>query len=57
MIGSKSAQILAAEVLEVEYKGSDDETMVVWAVIHRLSSETSYKHHMPMTDGRAAAFT
>ena len=40
----------AAEVLEIEYKGSDDETMVVWAVIHRFSSETSYKHNMPMVD-------
>ena len=31
----------AAEVPEVEYKGSGDETMVVWAVIHRFSLETS----------------
>ena len=44
--------ISAAEVLEVEYKGSDDETMVVWAVIRRFSLETSYKHNMPMVDQR-----
>ena len=42
----------AVEVLEVEYKGSDDETMVIWAIIHRLSSETSYKHNMPMVEQR-----
>ena len=42
--------ISAAEVLEVEYKGSDDETMVVWAVIHQFSLETSYKHNMPMVE-------
>ena len=43
----------AAEVLEIEYTGSDDETMVVWAVIHHFSSETtSYKHNMPMVDQR-----
>ena len=42
----------AAEVLEVEYKRSDDETMVVWAFIRRLSSETSYKHNMPMVEQR-----
>ena len=44
--------ISAAEVLEVEYKGSDDETMVVWAVIHRFSLQTSYKHNMPMVEQR-----
>ena len=44
--------ISAAEVLEVENKGSDDETMVVWAVIHQFSLETSYKHNMPMVDQR-----
>ena len=44
--------VSAAEVLEVEYKGSDDETMVVWAVIHRFSLETSYKHNMPMVEQR-----
>ena len=42
----------AAEMLEVECKGSGDETMVVWAVIHRFSLETSYKHHMPMVEQR-----
>ena len=26
--------------------------MVVWAVIHRLSSETSYKKNMPMVEQR-----
>ena len=41
-----------AGVLDIEYKGSDDETMVVWVVIHRLSSETSYKNNMPMVDQR-----
>ena len=44
--------ISAAKVLEVEYEGSDDETMVVWAVIHRFSLETSYKHIMPMVEQR-----
>ena len=39
-----------AGVLDIEYKGSDDETMVVWAVIHRFSSETLYKLNMPMVD-------
>ena len=42
----------AADVLEVGYKGSDDETMVVWAVIHRFSLETSYKLYMSMVEQR-----
>ena len=44
--------ISAAEVLEVEYKGGDDETMVLWAVIHRFSLGTSYKRNMPMVEQR-----
>ena len=42
----------AAEVLEVEYKESDDETMVVWAVIHRFALDASYNHNMPMVEQR-----
>ena len=50
--GDGVGYLSAAEVLEVEYKGSDDETMDVWAVIHRFSLETSYKHYMPMVEQR-----
>ena len=41
-----------AEVLEVEHRGSDDETMVVWTMVHRHSLTTSYKHNMPLTQQR-----
>ena len=39
-------------MLEIKYKGSDDEMMVVRAVLHRFSYETSYKHNIPMADQR-----
>ena len=45
----------AAEVLELEYKGGGDETMVAWAVIQRLSSEASYTHNTPMVDQRLSS--
>jgi hypothetical protein len=41
-----------AEVLEMEHRGSDDETMVVWTMVHRHSLTTSYKHNMPLIQQR-----
>ena len=40
------------EVLEVEHRGSDEETFIVWCLVHRHSLSNSYKHNMPLVQQR-----